>query len=102
VITETTTGKIAALVGGLLNEHTTELNHAYLAAGDEPLRVSVGLKLEAWGGDIKCEASISFATQKIKDKRTEIVESPQKQLFDKIESIDIKPAPDTAEEGEAA
>ena len=68
------------LIGGLLSEHKTELNDAYLKA-DDALDVSLKLKISPDDNGNKVKADISFVAEKIKDSASVHVNEDQNELF---------------------
>ena len=69
-------------IQGLLNAYQNDLGKAYLAAGDDPLKISLGVKVSPKDGQLKVETGISFTTEKIKDTKTSYVDENQANLFE--------------------
>ena len=69
-------------IQGLLNAYQNDLDKAYLAAGDDPLKISLGVKVSPKDGQLKVETGISFTTEKIKDTKTSYVDENQANLFE--------------------
>jgi len=68
-------------IQGLLNAYQNDLDKAYLAAGDDPLKISLGVKVSPKDGQLKVETSMSFTTEKVKDTKTSYVDEDQQKLF---------------------
>jgi len=84
-------------IQGLLNAYQNDLDKAYLAAGDDPLKISLGVKVSPKDGKLKIETSISFTTEKIKDTKTSLVDEQQGSLFENASA----PSEDSTLEGGA-
>jgi len=69
-------------IQGLLNAYQNDLDKAYLAAGDDPLKISLGVKVSPKDGQLKVETSMSFTTEKVKDTKTSYVDEDQQKLFE--------------------
>ena len=59
-----------------------EMDQAYLAAGDEPLKVAIGVKIAPDGAKLKIVTSINFVKDRCKDEVTSWVDEEQINLFD--------------------
>ena len=81
-IGQNTRNKMVESVRFLFEDYQKDIDEAYLQAGDEPLSISVSLKLSPDGGETKIETSISFTKEKVKDKITMNVNEDQQGLFD--------------------
>lgn len=84
-ITITTTKSINALAGNLLEGHLEELDEAYLASGDEPLKINLGFKITPSAGGHKIEGTIGFVTGKVKDSGVIFVDEEQTSLLEGLE-----------------
>ena len=63
-------------------EYQPEMEQAYLVAGDDPLSISMGVKISpAEGGKLKIVTSISFVKDRCKDSATSYVDEDQGNLF---------------------
>ena len=66
----------------LLVAYQQEMEQAYLAAGDDPLDVKIGLKVSPDKGKQKIITSINFVKDRCKDTVTSWVDEDQIGLFD--------------------
>lgn len=69
-----------------MQKYKGELNEAYLAAGDEPLKVSISFKVTPAAGGHKIECGIGFVTGKVKDSAVVFVDEAQQPMFPEKEA----------------
>lgn len=76
--------KMADLIKHLLLAYENDMDQAYRQSDeDQPLKISIGLKLEPGDRGIDIEASISFVKDRVKDKTTGTASESQQKLFEK-------------------
>ena len=75
------TGKMLAMIADLFTVYETEMDKAYRQCGEEPFKISIGLKLDPGDRGIDIETSISFVTGRIKDKTIGTGSETQQNLF---------------------
>lgn len=74
--------EVLRTIEGLLDDYTEDLNEAYLKKGEDPLAISIAVKLSAGDGATDIETTMSFTKEKIKDKANGRANESQQGLFD--------------------
>jgi hypothetical protein len=83
-ITEVTLNKIADMARDALITYQEQIDAAYLAAGDDPLTISIKTKIKpADNNRTEVSVGISFSTGRVKDEFTEFVDESQMNMFDR-------------------
>jgi len=79
---------IPSKIQGMLRDHAEDLEQAWANAGENPLTISFGAKIDTANGKNICEVSISFTEKKVKDSVTFEWSALQGDLFNTIKKMD--------------
>jgi hypothetical protein len=79
---------IPSKIQGMLRDHAEDLEQAWANAGENPLTISFGAKIDTANGKNICEVSISFTEKKVKDSVTFEWSALQGDLFYTIKKMD--------------
>ena len=78
--------KIQETIGNMFVEYQQSMEEAYLMAGDDPLTVSISIKIAPVDGKQKVVTGISFVKERCKDSFTDFVDEDQGDLFQQQEA----------------
>lgn len=70
---------MSEMITGLLNGHTNEINQAYLNA-EGKFSISLGIGVSEAKEGVKLETSMSFVSDRVKDKSIRVVDERQMEL----------------------
>ena len=76
--------KISGQVAGLLHEHMTEMEEAFLKSDSEKLGITMATTVEPTKdpGSVKVKTTLSFVKEKVKDEAVDYVELNQISFLD--------------------
>ena len=75
--------KIQESIRNMFVEYQISLEEAYLMAGDDPLSITIGIKISPEKGQEKVVTNFSFVKERCKDSVTAWVDEDQGELFEK-------------------
>ena len=81
-ITQAVVSRIIKDIEEMLSYNQEEMEIAYLKAGDDPLDITIKVKIGEKGAKIKAISTINFVKDRCQDKRSSEIDEEQKNLFE--------------------
>lgn len=82
-IGEKTMNAISDSVDYMLTNYQKEINEAWNMAGDDPLKITIGIKLDVSKfGDTEITTNFTFVKERVKDQSIKNVNEDQAELFE--------------------